>query len=234
MYTKWIDILAACKLFMDIESHQLDIMLKCIGPKIKSYSKDEIIALAEEPFTELGIVLEGSVSVAKESVAGHRTIIAVFGPGDMFGEMAAFSEEGKWPSTVMGHSDCTIMFMSAEKIVGKCENLCVSHSLLIINMLRILSDRAMMLNRRVEYLAVKTIRGKISIYLLELYKKMGKVSFTLPLKRNELADFLSVTRPSLSREMGQMRDEGIIDFHMASIEITDLEALEQIAEEVGL
>lgn len=234
MYTKWIEILTECKLFMGIESKHLNTMLQCLRPNVRPYSKNEVIAIAQDPFTELGIVLEGSVSVAKESVAGNRIIIAVFESGDMFGEMAAFSGEAKWPSTVLAHSDCTIMFLSPEKIVGKCENLCISHNLLIVNMLRILSDRAMMLNRRVEYLAIKTIRGKISIYLLEQYRRSGNTTFMLPLKRKELAEFLNVSRPSLSREMCQMRDEGIIDFHMSSVRLVDMEVLEEIAEEAGL
>jgi hypothetical protein len=49
----------------------------------------------------------------------------------------------------------------------------------------------------------------ISTYLLEQYKKAGQPMFMLTLKRNKLADFLNVFRPSLSREMCRMKDEGI-------------------------
>ena len=52
----------------------------------------------------------------------------------------------------------------------------------------------------------------------------------LPLKRNEMADFLNIARPSLSREMCRMRDEGIIDFHRESIKIKDPDALKSMAE----
>lgn len=233
MYKQWMEVLTECKLFMNIESKELNIMLECLRPNIVSYSKDEIIAIAQDKFTDLGIVLEGSVSIAKESVSGNRMIMAIFKEGHMFGEMAAFSGRGEWPSTVLAHTNCTIMFLSSKKIVGKCENLCISHNLLIVNMLRIVSDRAMMLNRKVEYLAIKTIREKISVYLLEQYRKSGNTTFILPLKRNELAEFFNVSRPSLSREMSQMRDEGIIDFHMSSVRIIDIETIETIAENAG-
>ena len=52
----------------------------------------------------------------------------------------------------------------------------------------------------------------------------------LPLKRNEMAEFLNVARPSLSREMCRMRDEGLIDFHQSTIKIEDLEALKNLIE----
>lgn len=47
----------------------------------------------------------------------------------------------------------------------------------------------------------------------------------LPMNRNELADFLNVTRPSLSREMSRLREEGVIDFHMESIKILQVDVL---------
>ncbi|NWJ46786.1 MAG: winged helix-turn-helix domain-containing protein [Chloroflexi bacterium] len=58
---------------------------------------------------------------------------------------------------------------------------------------------------------VKSIKGKISKYLLELQRRSGICTFMLPLKRGELADFLNVSRPTLSREFCKLRDEGIID-----------------------
>lgn len=52
----------------------------------------------------------------------------------------------------------------------------------------------------------------------------------LSMNRNELADFLNVARPSLSREMCRMRDEGMIDFHRSSVRIRDMEALKAAAQ----
>jgi CRP-like cAMP-binding protein len=114
--------------------------------------------------------------------------------------------------------------------VGECQKLCPWHGKLIENMLMMVSERALALSRKVEYLSIKSIRGKISTYLLERYKITGKTTFMLPVNRNELADFLNVSRPSLSREMCNMRDEGIIDFHRASVQIKDVEALKSMAE----
>jgi hypothetical protein len=46
-------------------------------------------------------------------------------------------------------------------------------------MLRIISERALMLNRKVDYLAIRSMRGKISTYLLEQYKRVGEDTFML-------------------------------------------------------
>jgi Mn-dependent DtxR family transcriptional regulator len=40
-----------------------------------------------------------------------------------------------------------------------------------------------------------------------------------------MADFLNVSRPSISRETSRMKDEGIIDYHLSTIKIKDIDAL---------
>ncbi len=227
MFKKWIEKLSVCTLFQGISPDELNIMLECLNPKVNRYKKNEFITISGDQFIGVGVILSGEVVVTKEDVAGNRVIIDLLGPGEMFGEMAAFSGKRLWPATVVAQSICTVMFLPTEKIVDGCEKLCNSHRLLVMNMLQIISDKALLLNKKLEYLAIKSIRGKISTFLLEQYKKAGKAMFVIPLKRNELADFLSVTRPSLSREMCKMRDEGIIDFHRASIRIKDVEALKK-------
>lgn len=230
MFSKWIEQLSSCELFHSISREELANMLECLNPTTCRYKKGEYITVAGERFTGIGIVLSGNAAVTKENATGNRVIMAMLGPGEMFGEMAAFSRNRVWPATVVAHGDCTTIFLPSEKIVENCERGCAAHRLLITNMLRIISEKAIMLNRKVEYLAIRSLRGKIGAYLLEQYKKTGKTTFLLPLKRHELADFLNVSRPSLSREMGRMKAEGIIDFHRTSVKIVDLKALQKTVE----
>ena len=68
------------------------------------------------------------------------------------------------------------------------------------------------------------------MYLIDQYKISKNTTLTIPLKRNELADFLNVSRPSLSREMCAMRDEGIIDFHLSTFKIKDIELLKSFCD----
>jgi CRP-like cAMP-binding protein len=231
MYEKWVKALAISPLFKGMNTDELKGVLACLKPTVGSYERNEMLAVEGEKMTGLGVVLSGDVVVSKENTAGNRVIIAVDGPGEMFGEMAAFSGSVVWTATVMARGACEVMFLPSGKIVSSCENACASHKLMISNMLKIISNKALALHRKVEYLAIKSMRGKISTYLLEQYKRMGgKATFIIPLKRNELADFLNVSRPSLSREMSRLMDEGVIDYHRASIKIRDLESLKKMAE----
>lgn len=225
MYEKWIGSLMKVDLFKNFKIDELDKMLMCIQPNISYFKKKECVTMAENDFNGIGIVVEGEVIVTKENAAGNRVIMAKLSEGDIFGEMMAFSDCNKWTATVIASTDCTVIFLPPDKIIGNCANMCTGHTQLIRNMLSLVSKKALGLNRKVEYLVIKSIRRKISLYLLEQYYKIGKPTFMIPLKRNELAEFLNVSRPSLSRELIKMKDEGIIDFYRSSFKIIDLEAL---------
>jgi CRP-like cAMP-binding protein len=84
-----------------------------------------------------------------------------------------------------------------------------------------------MLNKKIEYLSAKNIRSRVGSYLLDMYRMNRNATFIIPMKRHELADYLMMPRPSLSREMGLMRDEGIIEFDGSSIKIKNIPALEK-------
>jgi len=230
MNFKWMESLKKCSLFHNLDQEEISCLLECLHPRIKSYQKNECITIAGNELTEFGILLSGEAAVTKENAAGSRIILTVLGPGELFGEIAAFSGNRCWPATVFAQGKCTALFLQPEKVIGYCDNSCQNHKMLIQNMLRIIAEKALFLNRKVEYLAIESLRGKICTYLLEQHQRTGRTTFMLPLKRWELADLLNVSRPSLSREMCKMRDEGIIDFHRSSIRIKDMDALKRSAE----
>lgn len=231
MFDKYINLLGKVVLFKNISSHELSAMILCLNPSVKVYKRNEYVTIEGDECKGIGIVLSGKAVVSKENASGNRVMLSVLGPGEIFGEIIAFSNQFTWPASVISQDECEIMFLPREKIIGQCEKVCSWHRTLITNLLCITSQRALMLNKKVEYLTIKSIRGKISTFLLDLYKKTNNNNVMLNMNRNELADFLNVSRPSMSREMCRMRDEGIIDFHLSAIRIKDIEALKEGCEQ---
>lgn len=223
-------IASDCRLFDNMDPDELFMLLKCLDLKVSSFSRNDIIKMAGEPFEGAGVVVDGQVSVVKENAAGERIILSILKKGELFGEMAAFSGSGKWPATVIAQTDCSVMFVPSDRLVGQCASSCSGHRKLIMNMLGILSRKAITLSRQLEYLSIRSIRARLASFLLEQHKRSGMFTFMLDMNRNELADFLNVARPSLSREMCRMRDEGILDFHRSSVQIKDIDALREAAQ----
>ena len=227
MYKKWIGTLDSCVLFDGIGNESLNIMLDCLKPRISRCKQREIIVAYGQPFQGIGIIASGKVALTKETYSGNRIIMGILDAGNIFGETVAFSDSKVWPMTVIAQEDCMLLFLPPDKIAGPCSNICASHSTLIMNMLKILSNRASMLDKKIEHISAKNIRGKISNYLLDMYHQQNNNTLTIPMKRHELADYLNIPRPSLSREMALMRDAGIIEFDGSLINVKNIFALEK-------
>ncbi len=225
MFRDYIDIIKNNSLFSGIDEEDIITLLNCLKPSIYKYNKNDYIIMAGDEFVSIGIVVNGEVTIIKENAIGDRVVISIMKSGNIFGEMAAFSSSSKWPASVQAKERCEVLFLEKGKIIGECQKTCSWHRKLVQNMLRILSERALMLNKKIEYLSIKSIRGKISMFILEQHKKTNKLIFTIEMNRNDLADYLNVSRPSMSREMCKMRDEGVIEFHLSTIKIKDLDAL---------
>lgn len=129
----------------------------------------------------------------------------------MFGVAAAFSKDRLWSATEMSASRYDVRCFPAEKITGGCERACPGYWHLIRNMAGILAEKALMLNKRLEYLIAIRLRVALCRFFYDRYRKENNIMFTLPLNRKELARYLAVTRPSLPRELARMKEEGPID-----------------------
>ena len=228
-YSEYIGVLEQVPLFNNIKGEQLNSMLNCFHSKIREYHKEGLIAIEGEPFTGIGVILRGSVIVSKVNEQGERVVMSKFSKGQMFGEMIAFSRRDHWPATVSAMEETEIITVDPSLIVNTCGKLCDSHRQLIMNMLSLISDKALLLNKKVEYLSKKSMRGKLAKYLIEQKKGKATKNFEVDMNRNELADFLNVSRPSMSRELGRMKEDGLIDFHRQTFKIMDMAALKEAA-----
>jgi len=229
----YLAVISRSVLFRGIKPEEIEGMLHCLDPLVRQYRKNDLITLAGEPFTGIGLLLKGEASVSKESPSGSRIVLHMLKPGDMFGEIIAFSDQSVWPATVQAMEDAVALFIPREKIIGECQRLCPWHRAIIRNMLRIVSNRALMLNKRLEILTIKSMRGKLCAFFLDQYRREGHATFTLSMNRNQLADFLNVSRLSMSRELARMKEEGLIDYHLSSIRLLDIPALERALDEGG-
>lgn len=220
-----IKVISNTNLFEGISEEDTGKLLRCFNCQIKDYNDGDYIVSIGEPLKEIGLIVSGQVSVLKENVNGTQNIVTILNEGNTFGEVAAFNGTFTWPSTVSVQSQCTILFFNPKIILNPCSRSCTFHKKLISNIIKLISKKATILNQKVEYLSIKSIRGKISKYILSKYNKDKNLYINFSLNREELANFLNVTRPSLSRELCKMRNEKIIDFNRNSFKILNLNAL---------
>jgi CRP-like cAMP-binding protein len=233
MLEEYFGVLLDSELFNNFSKEELSSMLGCLNPSLRKYKKEEIVAVFGEPLNVIGIVLSGEITIAKETPNGNRIIMSILSTSEMFGEIAAFSGMKIWPATVSSSLNSVVIFIPKDKIVSSCDGVCPWHRKLTDNMLKIVAQKALLLNKKVEYLSIKSMRSKLATYFYEQYKLNKSLTFQLPLNRNGLSEFLGVSRPSMSREMSRLQDEGIIDFYLNTIKILNLQAIKDIIENMS-
>lgn len=219
--------LMKCKLFHNFTLEEVKGVTCNTAVVYKQYPKEAFITYQGDPTEGIGIVLEGKALITKNNPIGERLIVGILGPGNLFGEVIAFADVAEWPASIVAQTDVVVAFLNKEIFVKECITCCSAHQKMLHNMLSILSNSALNLNKKLDYLTIGSLRSKISKYLLELYKEQQSMVLSLPMDRTKLAEFLCVARPSLSRELAKMRDDGIIDFYKSSIKINALDQLRQ-------
>ena len=80
-------------------------------------------------------------------------------------------------------------------------------------MIKVLARKNLFLTRKMSHLSRKTIREKLISYLSEEGSRQGSADIHIPFNRQQLADYLSVERSALSRELSKMKDEEMIWFY---------------------
>jgi CRP-like cAMP-binding protein len=221
MYDEYLSVLLNIPLFSNIPGEDVRALLSCLQPRLSTYTKGEFIALVGDEVAGIGIILDGHIEVLKENLLGQPMVVARFGRGQLFGEVAAFAKSGLWPSSVRVIEDTRVMIITTAHFTGQCEQGCSYHRQLIFNMLHILADKALVLNRKVDFLSVKTIRGKIAGMIYDAVLQNNSDTVTLPYSRETMAKLLNVARPSLSRALVKMKEEGIIDFERSQFTVLD-------------
>ena len=230
MLYNYIDIIKDVEFFRGIENNNILCILDCFNARINQYKKNTCIVKQGEYFHYVGIILEGEVKVIKENATGNRIFIGRYGPKQAIGQMILFSSNPYWHYTLQTEKDTTVLLLVKDKIVGTCQENCANIDVFKNNLLNIISNTFMDFQKQLEFTTIKGVKEKISTFLLYKYNETQKKYMEIEFNRNELADYLNVSRPTLSRELAKMKEDGIIDFYMDTFKIKDIEKLKEIAE----
>lgn len=218
-------VLEKCPLFINIKEANYQGLLTCVNSYVKQFQSNEYIFFSGDEINYVGIVLSGSLELSKENPAGLKHILDFLGPSNIFGEGIVCTKNRIASVTVRAKEKSKVLFIPYERIIKTCSHSCSFHFQIIKNMMMLLGEKNSGLNQKIELLMLKGMREKLATYLLNESNKQNSLTFQIIPNRNELAEFLNVSRPSMSRELGQMKESGIIDYYQNSFKILSLENL---------
>ena len=196
-------------LFYGIKESEQSEMLKCFNSYTRSYSAGEVICFFDEPDAGIGIVEEGEACIIHSLSNGSQTILEHLKPGNLFGQMFYY-HANRENITLEASKKCTIRYIDYQHIVKRCIKSCQHHSQLVSNILMMVSDKTKDICEHLEAVSQRSIRDKLMTYFETLSSKNNSNTFTIPFTMSSLADYLSIDRSAMSRELGKMKDEGLI------------------------
>ena len=208
-------------LFQDISFEEYKRMLVCFQAVHKSFRSDELIYdFMSGENNSVGVVERGEAVLIRIDEEGVSTVMEELGVGGVFGRNLAFSGSNRDSLEVVCKTDCDVVFIDYPHILKRCHNACSHHSMLVQNMLRLMSDKAQNLSQRVDVLSRRSIREKLLCYFHQLAEKNGSNTFQLPFSLSTLADYIATDRSAMMRELKRLRDEEIIQSEGRKITLT--------------
>lgn len=181
----------------------------CAKMQRKTFLKGSIITTYMEKRKQICILISGKADLIRYDRNGNRDIIESFGENDIFGE-AFYPVNTNNELFVQATENSEVLLFLYDDIHIKCKNNCRYHSNLIANILEMVFNKAVHQNTRIEVLSKRTIRDKLLTYFTILSSKNFTKNIVLPLSLTSLADYLSVDRSAMMREIKSLIDEGII------------------------
>lgn len=218
---EYLDVLKKAKLFNGISGEEILSAANCLNAKIKAFNKNSIIFREGENADFTGIVLSGEVQIQKTDYAGNINIISNLYPSDAIALSVCCSTDKRLPFNAICLSECEIFCLDISRIISPCQKSCPFHLNILHNVLNLIADRNNFLAGKIEILTKRTIREKTLAYLYTHAKGIKNKRFSVPLSRRQMAEYLSVDRSALSRELGNLSREGLIDFDNNSFVIKD-------------
>lgn len=197
-------------LFHDITNSDCKKMLTCMKAYTLEFQAGETIDTYNGRTRSIGILLQGNLSIIRYEYSGSRTILEDLSPGDIFGEALALYLPEYSCITALCQKNCSILFLDYEHLIQNCSKVCACHTQLIRNMLWLLSEKSRLLSERIEVLSQRSIRDKLLCFFRQQAAKTQSAAFTLSFSMIDFADFLSVNRSAMVRELKKMREEGIV------------------------
>ena len=178
---------------------------------------------------KLYIVLDGKVKLGRTSSDGRENLLAILGPGQMFGELSLF-DPGPRSATVTAVTDVTFETLSHDELLrwlsGRPD---VARALLAQ-----LAARLRKANDVVADLVFSDVPGRVAKALLDLSQRFGRtaddgVHVHHDLTQEELAQLVGASRETVNKALADFVQRGWLRLEPRSVVLLDVERLRRRA-----
>lgn len=183
-------------------------LLKDLEANILTFGKNVSLLKSIDKGNLIGILEEGSAMIVRTDYDGNKIIIEDLNVGSIFG--IRFSLLGNEEFDIITKEDSNFIFIDYDliKIDFRRSNY---YQKFLINLLDIMSNMVYEKNERINILTRKTTREKLIEYFNKESKKAFSKVFYLPFNLTELAEYLSIDRSAMMREIKKLKNDKVIE-----------------------
>ncbi len=171
------------------------------------------------------IIVSGRTKVSYFTDDGREVLLAIRGPGDLLGELAALDGE-PFSATVTALEDVEALMMTVDQF----RTVLAEEPYVALSLFKTLSRRQRDADRkRIEFAAYDSV-GRVASRLVELAESFGDetldgIRITLPLTQEELAGWTGSSREAVAKALQLLRNKNLIETHRRGVTVKDVEAL---------
>lgn len=184
-------------LFAGADKDILNNFLLNAPHKISSFRKGDIVVMQDSPCRSLMLLCQGSLSARMTNSEGKEVTIEILHAPEILAPAFLYASENKFPVTLQAEEDIKIWSLSKDEFLRMME----TDTRVLRNFLRNISDRSLFLSRKLNEFALQSLSTRIIGYL-----KRNEVINNV----QDVAFIMGVARPSLSRTLSSMVDQGLL------------------------
>lgn len=199
-------------LFSDIPDDKLDAVVSCMNGFTKTYHARTLLFCAGNPVPYFGMVLKGCVELFLSGTEGNPILLSQFYEGDLFAQSLTIADASSNIFEIYASEDTEILFLTVPKFTALENCHCMHRFKVMENLMTLIAEDNMKLLMKIEILTQNSLRQKLQLYFLVLSKEQQSRTVTLPFGRDKLSSYLSCDRSAISRELGRMKQDGLISY----------------------
>lgn len=210
-------------LFKNVSNNNLENILNFVDYKLINLEKEDILFDSYTSTDLIGIILSGKIFVEKILPCGKEVLVFAKSTGELFGEVATFSNAEQYPCNVIAKTKCQVILFKKSELLKmlSCD------TQILNNFLYLISSKALSLNHKVESLSYTSAKQRIVHSLIKDFDYDKKIcTIKIPFSKKVWASKLNISRSSLYRELKSLDDESLIKIEDTnSIKILDIDRL---------
>ncbi len=204
-------------LFENISERNKEKLLKLLKAQTVPYGKGVNILSNVNKDNFIGIVDIGSLQIIFNDYNGNSTIIDELKENDIFGNLISSinSEE----CTCVTKEKSVITYIDYDNITESEITKSDSYITFMQNLIKLMASQLNAKNEHIEILTKRSTRDKLLEYFRIISQKKGSKIFNLPYSFIELANYLSVDRSAMTRELKYLKTEGFIQIDKKRVKL---------------